>query len=224
MFRSAPFVIFCESFSQSRETCRNRNLTRRQLPGDAAAVSGPMRDFLSGRRGARGRGVAPRPPLATRDGRRAGGAAAPGAGRRPGRAGAWRGARGAARRGAPRTDGGARAGCNSAAQTAAPCSAAPCARALRLCAHGGMSSLYAVRAATQGERRAGGVARECTHVPGCSPASWLSEQQLARAREREPVTHVGAALRCARGRTARSTRCATAYDLWPGGPCVASSC
>lgn len=61
------------------------------------------------------------------------------------------------------------------------CSAAPCARALRLCAHGGMASLYAVRAATQGARRAGGVARECTHVPGCSPASWLSEQQLARA-------------------------------------------
>ena len=34
-----------ESFSESRET--RRNLTRRQLPGDAAAVSGPIRDFLS---------------------------------------------------------------------------------------------------------------------------------------------------------------------------------
>ena len=34
-----------ESFSESRET--RRNLTRRQLPGDAAAVSGPMRDILS---------------------------------------------------------------------------------------------------------------------------------------------------------------------------------
>ena len=34
-----------ESFSESRDT--RRNLTRRQLPGDAAAVSGPIRDFLS---------------------------------------------------------------------------------------------------------------------------------------------------------------------------------
>ena len=34
-----------ESFSESRET--RRNLTRRQLPGDAAAVSGPIRDFHS---------------------------------------------------------------------------------------------------------------------------------------------------------------------------------
>ena len=35
------------SFSESRKT--RRNLTRRQLPGDAAAVSGagPIRDFLS---------------------------------------------------------------------------------------------------------------------------------------------------------------------------------
>ena len=34
-----------ESFSESRETRRNH--TRRQLPGDAAAVSGPIRDILS---------------------------------------------------------------------------------------------------------------------------------------------------------------------------------
>ena len=34
-----------ESFSESRET--RRNLTRRQLPWDAAAVSSPIRDFLS---------------------------------------------------------------------------------------------------------------------------------------------------------------------------------
>ena len=37
-----------KSFSESRET--RRNLTRRQLPGDAAAVSGPLRDFLSVKR------------------------------------------------------------------------------------------------------------------------------------------------------------------------------